>query len=67
MSCMTYPVKPEPPRVDISWPSFPDPAGLITEKDGVVSMPADYWLAMARYIVDVEAAHEKYEAERDAR
>lgn len=66
MSCTTLP--PDPVKVDISWPAFPDPAGLIKDRgDGTVSMPADYWLAIVRYVVDAEAAHKKYEAERDAR
>jgi len=48
---------------ELPWGKFdPDPAGLVTEKDGVVSMPAGYWLAIARYVVDAEAARKKYEA-----
>jgi hypothetical protein len=35
--------------------------------DGVVSMPLDYWLAVARYAVDVEAVRQIVEAWREGR
>jgi len=52
--CTTSPVVcPDPPPVQ--WPTWPDPVGKASLADGVVSMPLDYWLAVARYAVDVEA------------
>lgn len=33
----------------------------------MVTMPLDYWLAMTRYVIDVEAARKLYEAERSSR
>lgn len=66
MSCQTSPppVSPRPDPVPVAWPSVPDPKGVVTESGGVVSMPLSYWLAMTRYIIDAEAAHGLYEAER---
>lgn len=68
-SCQTSPPapSPRPEPVPVAWPAFPDPAGQVTEKDGVVSMPVEYWLALTRYVIDAEAARELYEAERSSR
>ena len=62
---------PSPPAVrepvPVAWPTFPDPAGVVTESVGVVSMPLSYWMALTRYVIDAEAARGLYESERDAR
>ena len=57
--CTTSPVAISPPK--ISWPGFPDPTGsvgILSEDTvvpkGAVVMKLDYWLAVARYAVDVE-------------
>lgn len=48
--------------VPVEWPTFPDPAGQVTLAEGVVSMPLDYWLAVARYAVEVERVRGVLEA-----
>ena len=51
--CTTSPAAPALPTLE--WPTFPDPPASVVLANGVVSMPLDYWLAVARYAVDVEA------------
>jgi hypothetical protein len=56
---------------EVSWPDFPDPQGSVGRLSedtfvpaGVVVMKMDYWLALARYVVDVDAIKEIIEAWR---
>lgn len=53
-----------PPAIEIVWPEFPDPTGKVTLDGETVTMPADYWLAVAQYVVDMEAARKLVEAGR---
>lgn len=65
-SCVTRP--PVVVKVDlpaITWPLFPDPAGLVTKQGDIVSMPLSYWLSMTRYVIDVEAGIAEVEAARE--
>jgi len=39
---------------------------VVTESGGVMSMPMAYWMALTRYVIDVEAARALYEAEMSA-
>jgi len=54
--CTTPPATTNLPKVN--WPTWPNPVGVVSfdESTGAVSMPLDYWLAIARYQVDVDAA-----------
>jgi len=54
------------PLPAIEWPVVPDHTGLVTESNGVVSMPLIYWLALVRYIIDIEAGKDTIEAFRTA-
>lgn len=54
MCCQSSPKNPDPVKVEITWPVFPDPKDQVTLKDGVVTMPLSYWLQIANYAVDVE-------------
>ncbi len=60
--CTTSPVV-GPSLPALEWPAFPAPDG-VTLADGVVSMPLDYWLGIARYAVDVERVREIIDAWR---
>lgn len=57
-SCQTSPAVPEPKpaSVDLTWPAFPDPIGLVLydKATGLVSMPLDYWESLTRYVIDIE-------------
>lgn len=67
-SCQTSPRT--IPSIDIQWPAFPDPEGSVVyvpeeECDfpgGLVVMPLSYWLALGRYVVDVERVRKQIEA-----
>ena len=62
--CTTSPASlPLPP---LDWPTFPDPVGRVTLVDETVTMPLDYWLAVARYAVDADAVRQIVEAWRAA-
>jgi hypothetical protein len=52
------------PMPVIDWPAFPDPTGHVKLADGVVSMSAEYWLAVTRYVIEVEAGIDTVEAYR---
>jgi hypothetical protein len=64
LSCQTSPapVAPEPLKID--WPVFPDPTGRVSMDGDRVVMDADYWLAVARYAIDVDACIGLVEASR---
>lgn len=63
--CTTSPVVgPSLPPLD--WPTFPDPVGRVTLAGETVTMPLDYWLAVARYAVDADAVRQIVEAWRAA-
>lgn len=62
LSCQSVP----PPVVErvrpvVVFPEFPAPDCRVTESGGVVSMPLEYWLAIVRYKIDVDAAQATYE------
>lgn len=59
-SCQSVPEPVPVVRPVVVFPVFPDPAGRVTMEGGVVSMPLDYWLAIARYKLDVDAAESVY-------
>jgi hypothetical protein len=69
-SCRTCPsAEPVVEYVDrpipvVAWPTFPDPAGLVKRDGEVVTMSLAYWLALTRYVIDVEAGIEIIEAYR---
>ena len=72
-SCITVtknvPV-PDPVSVlsdSIVWPAFPDPEGIVTYQDGVVSMPLDFWLEITDYVIDVDNIIDDIEAAKAAR
>ena len=52
------------PMPEINWPVLPDPAGRVKSQGDTVTMPLAYWLDLTRYIIDVEAGIELYEAGR---
>ncbi len=69
--CCTTSQVPASPLPAVNWPAYPDPqgnVGLLKEDTivpaGVVVMKLDYWLAIARYVVDVDAARKIIEAYR---
>ena len=68
MSCQTSPVNVveyrSRPLPDIVWPTLPDPKGVVKESGELVTMPQAYWLALARYVIDVEAGIDLVEAYR---
>lgn len=52
---------------EVDWPPFPDPQGNVSAlPDGRVAMTLEYWRAVARYVVDVEAGIAKLEAMKEA-
>jgi hypothetical protein len=57
--CRSLPEPVKPLAVVIEWPNFPDPTGKVSTVDGVTTMPAEYWLAVAQYVIDAEAGIEK--------
>lgn len=53
-----------PPAIE--FPLIPEPFGVEYSEDGsTVSIPAEYWVQLAKYMIDTEAAIEKYLAIRD--
>jgi hypothetical protein len=43
----------------------PDPFGIVYAEDGAsVTIPTEYWIQLAQYMIDVEATRQKYEAIR---
>jgi hypothetical protein len=69
LSCSTTPIVTEgkPGAPGIEFPVFPDPIGpdgasTVVLEDGEVRMPLPYWLRIAEYYIDVEAARRKLEA-----
>lgn len=70
-SCRTFPEKiveyRNRPIPSVAWPTFPDPKGIVARNaDGTVVMPTEYWLAVTRYVIDVEAGIEKIEEYRES-
>ena len=69
-SCQTSPENPAPAvnipaPLAVSWPELPDPVGKVARlPDGRVALPAEYWMALSKYIIDVEAGIEIVEAYR---
>jgi hypothetical protein len=68
MSCVHSPAVVEktvlPPEV--SFPLPPDPFGVEYSDDGdSVIIPSAYWILLAEYMIDTEAAIEKYLAARE--
>ena len=69
-SCATCPksdapASSPPPLPAIRWPTFPDPSAEVArDADGSVRMSLAYWLAVTRYVIDVEAGIEIVEAYR---
>jgi hypothetical protein len=67
-SCLTSP-KPTLPSIGLDWPALPDPTGKVLYIDeetcgvagGMVVMPLEYWLALGRYVVDVERVRKQVE------
>lgn len=60
-SCRSFPrnadpVVIEPVKLALTWPAFPDPAGVVAfdEATGKISMPLAYWEKIAMYAIDVE-------------
>ena len=62
ISCATGTTAPDQVGLVIEWPNFPDPEGLVEMQDGVVTMPLDYWLQVAEYVVAVRRARAQVEA-----
>jgi len=58
-SCQTSPVAvvtENPPLPAIDWPVFPDPTGEAEQlPDGRVIVSPEWWFALARYAIHVEA------------
>jgi len=65
-SCRTLPSADARPDLPvIAWPAFPDPDGKVHRlDDGRVVMSTEYWLAITRYVIDVEAGIAEVEAWR---
>ncbi len=60
ISCRTTPT----PAVEIAidWPVFPNPRGVVSLDDGIVSMPLDYWLLVTGYEISVREVRGRIEA-----
>jgi len=59
LGCRSTPTQVKPPAVVIEWPAFPDPTDKVSTVDGVTTMSAEYWLAVAQYVIDAEAGIDK--------
>lgn len=64
-SCQTSPRV--TPSIGLDWPELPDPEGQVFYLNeaqseipgGIIVMCPEYWLALGRYIVDVERVREQ--------
>ncbi len=61
ISCRTAPT-PAVVEITIDWPAFPNPRGIVSLDDGIVSMPLDYWLLVTGYEISVREVRGRIEA-----
>jgi hypothetical protein len=61
-SCPSVPPV-KPVEVDITFPVFPDPAGIVRLNESCqVVMPLSYWLLIVEYKIEVDTAETLYRA-----
>ena len=61
ISCAT---RDAPKLPELHFPVFPNP-DIVSQSSNSITLTKDWYIALARYVIDVRAVKEKYEALRD--
>ena len=61
ISCAT---RDAPKLPELHFPAFPNP-NIVSQSSNSITLTKDWYIALARYVIDVRAVQKKYEALRD--